>query len=111
MKAKVQNFPEPQRQKQTEDLIKQIYYVYIVLDQYAQLDDLRTRGYMSADDAKITEWKRSNLPNLMGSEVGKWMLENDLMEYYSEQMIKDLRQAAASARQSGVKGANGAMSR
>jgi hypothetical protein len=51
---------------------------------------------MSADDAKMVEWKRANLPNLMGSEVGKWMLENNLMEYYSEQMNKDLREALAS---------------
>jgi len=94
VKAKLQNVPEPQRQKKTEDLIKQIYYVYIVLDQYAQLDDLRNRGYMSADDAKIIEWKRSNLPNLMGSEIGKWMLDSHLMEYYSEQMNKDLHEAA-----------------
>jgi hypothetical protein len=50
---------------------------------------------MSADDAKIIEWKRSNLPNLMGSEVGKWMLDSNLMEYYSEQMNKDLHEAAA----------------
>jgi hypothetical protein len=49
---------------------------------------------MSADDAKLIEWKRSNLPNLMRSEVGKWMLENKLMEYYSEPMQKDLQQAA-----------------
>jgi pimeloyl-ACP methyl ester carboxylesterase len=95
VKAKIQNLPEPQRQKQTEDLIKQIYYVYIVLDQYAQLDDLRNRGYMSPDDAKIIEWKRSTLPNLMGSEVGKWMLDSNLMEYYSEAMNKDLHEAAA----------------
>ena len=95
VKAKLQNVPEPQRQKQTEELVRQIYYVYIVLDQYAQLDDLRNRGYMSADDAKIIEWKRSMLPNLMGSEVGKWMLDSNLMEYYSEQMIKDLHEAAA----------------
>ena len=91
VKAKMQNVPEAQRQKQTEELVRQIYYVYIVLDQYAQLDDLRNRGYMSADDPKIIEWKRANLPNLMGSEVGRWMLENNLMEYYSEQMNKDLR--------------------
>src|SRR5262245_56126541 len=100
VKSKLQNVPEPQRQKQTEDLIKQIYYVYIVLDQYAQIDDLRNRGYMSADDPKIIEWKRSMLPNLIGSEVGKWMLENHLMEYYSEQMIKDLQEAAAVAHKS-----------
>jgi pimeloyl-ACP methyl ester carboxylesterase len=96
VKAKVENVPEPQRQKQTEDLVRQIYYVYIVLDQYAQLDELRSRGYISDDDAKIIEWKRSNLPNLMSSEVGKWMLESNLMEYYSEQMNKDLHEAAAS---------------
>jgi len=102
VEAKVQNLPEPQRQKQTEDLVRQIYYVYIVLDQYAQLDDLRNRGYMSADDPKIIEWKRSMLPNLMGSEVGKWMLENNLMEYYSEEMNKDLRQASASVPKSGT---------
>jgi len=106
VKAKLQNVPEPQRQKQTEDLIKQIYYVYIVLDQYAQLDDLRNRGYMSADDAKIIEWKRSMLPNLMGSDVGKWMLESNLMEYYSEQMNKDLHEAAATTHQPDAKTAN-----
>ncbi|MFL6584455.1 MAG: alpha/beta hydrolase [Chthoniobacterales bacterium] len=93
VKKKLQNVPEPQREKQTEDLVRQIYYVYIVLDEYAQLDELRNRGYMSANDDKIIEWKRSMLPNLIGSEVGKWMLENNLMEYYSEQMNKDLRQA------------------
>jgi hypothetical protein len=48
---------------------------------------------MSDNDDKIIEWKRSMLPNLIGSEVGKWMLENKLMEYYSEPMNKDLRQA------------------
>jgi pimeloyl-ACP methyl ester carboxylesterase len=96
VKAKLQNVPEPQRQKQTEDLIRQIYYVYIVLDEYAQLDELRSRGYISVDDEKIIEWKRSMLPNLMGSDVGKWMLDSNLMEYYSEQMNKDLHEAAAS---------------
>jgi len=94
VEAKVKGLPEPERQKKTEDLIRQIYYVYIFLDQYAHLDDLRSRGIISANDDKIVEWKRSNLPNLMGSEVGKWMLDNNLMEYYSEQMNKDLWQAA-----------------
>jgi hypothetical protein len=32
----------------------------------------------------------------MGSEIGKWMLENNLTEYYSEQMNKDLQEAATS---------------
>ena len=35
--------------------------------------------------------------NLMTSELGRWMLDNNLMEYYSEPMIKDLREAAASS--------------
>jgi pimeloyl-ACP methyl ester carboxylesterase len=95
VEARVKNIPEPQRQKQTEDLVKQIYYIYIFLDQYAHLDELRSRGYLSGNDDKIIEWKRSMLPNLMGSEVGKWMLDNNLMEYYSETMVKDLREAAA----------------
>jgi pimeloyl-ACP methyl ester carboxylesterase len=102
VKAKLQNVPEPERQKQTEDLVRQIYYVYIVLDQYAQIDDLRNRGYLSADDAKIIEWKRANLPNLMGSEIGKWMLDSNLMEYYSEPMNKDLREAATGASAEGT---------
>jgi hypothetical protein len=38
--------------------------------------------------------KHDWLQNMMGSEVGKWMLENNLMEYYSDQMNKDLREAA-----------------
>jgi hypothetical protein len=42
----------------------------------------------------IVTWKRSWLPNLMRSELGQWMLDNNLMEYYSETMIKDLRDAA-----------------
>ena len=100
VKAKLKDVPEAQRQKKTEDLIRQIYYVYIFLDQYAHLDDLRTRGIISPNYDKIAEWKRTNLPNMMGSEVGKWMLENNLMEYYSEQMNKDLRQAAASVQKS-----------
>jgi hypothetical protein len=96
VEAKVKGLPEGERQKKTEDLIRQIYYVYIFLDQYAHLDDLRNRGIISPNDSKIVEWKRSNLPNLMCSEIGKWMLDNNLMEYYSEQMNKDLHQAAAS---------------
>jgi Alpha/beta hydrolase of unknown function (DUF900) len=100
VRVKLQNVPESERQKQTDELVRQIYYVYIVLDQYAQLDDLRNRGYMSADDPKIIEWKASMLPNLIGSEVGKWMLDNNLMEYYSEPMNKDLWQAARSVPQS-----------
>jgi pimeloyl-ACP methyl ester carboxylesterase len=94
VKARLKDTPEPVRQSKTEELIRQIYYVYIFLDQYAQLDDLRIRGIISPNDQKIAEWKRSNLPNLMGSEIGKWMLDNNLMEYYSEQMQKDLVEAA-----------------
>jgi len=30
----------------------------------------------------------------MRSELGRWMLDSNLMEYYSETMIKDLRDAA-----------------
>ena len=99
--AKFKNVAEPERREKTEELLKQIYYVYIFLDQYARLDDLRNRGLVSPNDEKIAEWKRSNLPNLIGSEIGTWMLENHLMDYYSEQMIKDLHQAAASAQKSG----------
>jgi hypothetical protein len=32
----------------------------------------------------------------MGSDIGKWMLENNLTDYYSEQINKDLREAATS---------------
>jgi hypothetical protein len=60
------------------------------------MDDLRSRGIMSPNDDMIVQWKRSWLPNLMRSELGRWMLENNLMEYYSEPMIKDLREAATS---------------
>ena len=94
--AKVKDLPEPERQKKTEDLIKDIYYVYIFLDQYAHLDDLRSRGFISPSDDKIVEWKRANLPNLMGSEVGRWMLENNLTEYYSR---KDERRPATGGRE------------
>jgi hypothetical protein len=95
VQAKVKDVPEPERQKRIEDLTKQIYYVYIFLDMYARMDDLRSRGILSANDEKIVEWKHSWLPNLMGSEIGRWMLENNLTEYYSEQMNKDLREAAS----------------
>jgi len=61
---------------------------------YARMDDLRSRGILSPNDEMILGWKRSWLPNLMTSELGRWMLENNLMEYYSEPMIKDLREAA-----------------
>jgi pimeloyl-ACP methyl ester carboxylesterase len=107
VEAKVKDIPEPQRQNQAEELVRKIYYVYIVLDQYAQLDDLRNRGYVAADDAKIVEWKRSMLPNLIGSETGMWMLQNDLMEYYSEEMQKDLREALATIQHPNGKAASG----
>ena len=97
VQAKFRAVPEPARQKQIEDLTKQTYYVYIFLDLYARMDDLRSRGIMSPNDDMIVDWKRSWLPNLMGSEIGAWMLDNNLTKYYSEQMIKDLREAAASS--------------
>src|SRR6266403_3465386 len=97
VQAKFRDLPEPARQKQIEDLTKQTYYVYIFLDLYARMDDLRSRGIMSPNDEMIVEWKHDWLPNLIGSEIGRWMLENNLMEYYSEQMIKDLREAAAAS--------------
>jgi len=97
VQAKFKDVPEPARQKQIEDLTKQTYYIYIFLDLYARMDDLRSRGIMSPNDGMIVGWKRSWLPNLMTSELGRWMLDNNLMEYYSEPMIKDLREAAASS--------------
>ena len=106
VEARFKDGPEPARQKKIEELTKQIYYVYIFLDLYAHLDNLRSRGILSANDEKIVEWKQSWLPNLMGSEVGKWMLENDLTEYYSDQMNKDLREAAASIQRASPKSAN-----
>ena len=42
----------------------------------------------------------------MGSEIGTWMLENNLMEYYSEQMNKYLHEAAASVHPLDAKTAN-----
>jgi hypothetical protein len=95
IQAKFRGVPEPARTKQIEDLTRQTYYVYIFLDMYAQMDDLRSRGILSPNDDMIATWKRSWLPNLMRSELGRWMLNNNLMEYYSETMVKDLRDAAA----------------
>ena len=94
VQAKFKDVPEPARTKQIEDLTRQTYYVYIFLSLYARMDDLRSRGILSPNDEMILGWKRSWLPNLMTSEIGRWMLENNLMEYYSEPMIKDLREAA-----------------
>ena len=94
VQAKFKDVPEPARTKQIEDLTRQTYYVYIFLSLYARMDDLRSRGILSPNDEMILGWKRSWLPNLMTSELGRWMLDNNLMEYYSEPMIKDLREAA-----------------
>ena len=94
VQAKFKDVPEPGRTKQVEDLTRQTYYVYIFLSLYARMDDLRSRGILSPNDEMILGWKRSWLPNLMTSELGRWMLDNNLMEYYSEPMIKDLREAA-----------------
>jgi len=97
VRAKFKDVPEPARTKEMEDLTKQAYYVYIFLSLYARMDSLRSRGILSPNDDMIVTWKRSWLPNLMRSELGRWMLDNNLMEYYSETMIKDLREAAAPA--------------
>ncbi len=94
VQAKFKDVPEPGRTKQVEDLTRQTYYVYIFLSLYARMDDLRSRGILSPNDETILGWKRSWLPNLMTSELGRWMLDNHLMDYYSEPMIKDLREAA-----------------
>src|SRR4051812_1411062 len=95
VQAKFKDVPEPVRTKQMEDLTKETYYVYIFLSLYARMDGLRSRGILSPNDDMIVTWKRSWLPNLMRSELGRWMLDNNLMEYYSETMVKDLREAAA----------------
>jgi hypothetical protein len=95
VQAKFKDVPEPARTKQMEDLTKETYYVYIFLSLYARMDGLRSKGILSPNDDMIVTWKRSWLPNLMQSELGHWMLDNNLMEYYSETMVKDLREAAA----------------
>ena len=95
VQTRLKDVPEPTRTKQMEDLTKQTYYVYIFLSLYARMDSLRSRGILSPNDDMIVTWKRSWLPNLMRSDLGRWMLDNNLMEYYSETMIKDLRDAAA----------------
>jgi pimeloyl-ACP methyl ester carboxylesterase len=100
VQTKFKDVPEPARQKQIEDFTRQTYYVYIFLSLYARMDGLRSRGILSPNDDMIVEWKRDWLPNLMGSEIGRWMLDNNLMEYYSEPMIKDLREAAAAGEKS-----------
>ena len=100
VQAKFKDVPEPGRTKQIEDLTRQTYYVYIFLSLYARMDDLRSRGILSPNDEMILGWKRTSLPNLMTSELGRWMLDNNLMEYYSEPMIKDLREAAAASEKS-----------
>src|SRR5213075_2571917 len=92
--AKFKDVPEPARTKQIEDLTKETYYVYIFLSLYARMDGLRSRGILSPNDDMIVTWKRSWLPNLMRSELGRWMLDNNLMEYYSDTMVKDLREAS-----------------
>ena len=97
VQAKFKDVPEPARTKQVEDLTRQTYYIYIFLSLYARMDGLRSRGILSPNDDMIVTWKRSWLPNLMRSELGHWMLDNHLMEYYSEAMIKDLRDAAVPA--------------
>jgi len=94
VQAKFKDVPEPGRTKQMEDLTKQTYYVYIFLSLYARMDGLRSRGILSPNDDMIITWKRSWLPNLMRSDLGRWMLDNNLMEYYSATMIKELRDAA-----------------
>src|SRR5256714_9725902 len=98
--AKFKDVPEPARTKQIEDLTKETYYVYIFLSLYAWMDGLRSRGILSPNDDMIGTCNRSWLPNLMRSELGRWMLDNNLMEYYSDTMIKDLRDAAAAAAES-----------
>src|SRR3954462_598800 len=95
VEAKFKGVPEPARTKQMEDLTKKTYYVYIFLSLYARMDGLRSRGILSPNDDMIVTWKRSWLPNLMQSELGRWMLDNNLMEYYSATMVQDLRDAAA----------------
>jgi pimeloyl-ACP methyl ester carboxylesterase len=97
VQAKFKDVPEPGRTKQMEDLTKQTYYIYIFLSLYARMDGLRSRGILSPNDDMIVTWKRSWLPQLMRSELGRWMLDNNLMEYYSETMVKDLRDAAEPA--------------
>jgi pimeloyl-ACP methyl ester carboxylesterase len=104
--AKFKDVPEPGRTKQVEDQTRLTYYVYIFLSLYARMDDLRSRGILSPNDETIVDWKRSWLPNLMRSDLGRWMLDNNLMEYYSEPMIKDLREAAGASATSPTPPAN-----
>src|SRR3954471_15907559 len=95
VEKKFKDVAEPARTKGMEDLTKPAYFVYIFPSLYARMDGLRSRGILSPNDDMIITWKRSWLPNLMRSELGRWMLDNNLMEYYSETMVKDLRDAAA----------------
>jgi pimeloyl-ACP methyl ester carboxylesterase len=75
-----------QNDNDEDKLIEKAYYIYMFLDMYAEMDSLRKQEILNPNESPYHEWRRDWIPQLLRSNVGKWMLENDLLNYYSPEL-------------------------
>jgi cytochrome c len=86
--------PKGQHAVREETLLRSAYYIYMYLDMYAKMHELREQGMLRDEDPPFREWRTSWIPDLMRSRTGRWMIENNLLDYYSAEVKEDIAKAA-----------------
>lgn len=77
-----------------KEIVAKLYYTYIFLDLYQRLSDMRQEGILSENDETLSTWRTQWIPQLMKSDLGKWMLHKRLDGYYSKGLQHQFEQMA-----------------
>ena len=76
------------------ECIGKLYYIYIFLDMYQRMDDMRKQGVLAESDEMLRQWRTQWIPQLMKSEFGRWMVAKGLHGYYSTHLQRQFEQMA-----------------
>lgn len=74
--------------------VKQMFYIYCFLDAYEMIKLFREERLL--EDEFYELWRERWIPELLNSETGKLMREGNMLNYYSDDVLKDLRIAKES---------------
>lgn len=83
----------PEANGARDEFIKQVYYIYIFLDMYAKMKELESPSGLKSTESPLKEWRRDWIPQLVRSETGRWMLQNELFKYYDSAIRAEIEEA------------------
>lgn len=66
--------------------VRQIFYIYCFLDAFEMMRQFREGELLAEEFYKL--WCENWIPQLLNSDAGKLMQEREMLDYYSEAMLK-----------------------